>query len=116
MGILRVPMVSGKLDSSYVKVDMMVDALLKSNPKDNEHHAWADSLIDSARYNRKSFITLICATSWEQIHYLNERIEKNTQLSLLQAATHFLKMLHIIRNIYIQEGWLEPRFQPAVVK
>ena len=111
-------MVSGKLESSYAKVDYMVDSLLGSNPKDNGHHVWADALIESARYNRKSFINLICATSWEQIHFLNERIgkEPDKELSLLQTATHFLKMLYIIRNIYIQEGWLEPRFQPAMTK
>jgi len=111
-------MVFGKLESSYAKVDHLVDALLNSNPKDNEYHVWADELIESARYNRKSFINLICATSWEQIHFLNERIgkEPDKELSLLQTATHFLKMLHIIRNIYIQEGWLEPRFQVAMTK
>lgn len=111
-------MVSGKLDSSYAKVDYMVDSLLRSNPKNNECHAWADELIQTARYNRKSFIALICAPSWEQIHFLNERIEKepDRELSLLQTATHFLQMLYIIRNIYIQEGWLEPRFQPAMTK
>ena len=111
-------MVFGKLESSYAKVDQMVDSLLGANPKDNEYHVWADELIESARYNRKSFINLICATSWEQIHFLNERIVKDhhKELSLLQTATHFLKMLHIIRNIYIQEGWLEPRFQVAMTK
>ena len=111
-------MVPGQLESSYAKVDQMVDALLRGNPKGNEYHAFADELIESARYNRKSFIALICSTSWEQIHFLNERIRKehNKELSLLQTATHFLKMLHIIRNIYIQEGWLEPRFQPAMTK
>ena len=70
-------MVSGKLESSYAKVDHMVDSLLGSNPKDNEHHVWADALIESARYNRKSFINLICATSWNRFTFSMNALGKS---------------------------------------